>query len=137
MLLTENEFGKTESKRILVAEDNAALARVVQFNMERAGYDVTVAPNGQIALDHVTRQQFDLIITDQQMPVMTGIDLCEKARYVAGYASVPVILLTAKGLELDLPRLQEELGIAAVSAKPFSPLDLVQTVDSLLNAATY
>ena len=57
-----------DKRKVLVADDNAALARVVQFNLTKAGYEVTLAKNGRIARDLANAQQFDLIITDHQMP---------------------------------------------------------------------
>ena len=123
-------------KRILVVEDNAALARVVQFNLERAGHDVVVANNGQQALAVLAGElPFDMVVTDQQMPVMTGVELCQQMRRVARFAHLPVIMLTAKGLELELSQLRDELGIAAVLPKPFSPHGLVEAIEELLAAA--
>ncbi len=120
------------SHRILVAEDNAALASVVRFSLESAGYQVEVARNGRLAWELFDEQPFDLVVTDQQMPEMTGIELCEHITASRGAMSVPIILLTAKGLELDLPHLRNTLGISAAYAKPFSPAQVVQTVQELL-----
>ena len=119
-------------KRVLVAEDNAALARVVQFNLKKCGYDATVASNGLIAWQIATSEQFDAIITDQQMPEMTGVELCRKLREIPNYATTPLMMLTAKGLELELPQLREELNISATFSKPFSPTAVVQTLEQLL-----
>ena len=91
---------------ILVAEDNAALASVLRFNLQRAGYRVTVACNGRVALDAVQEDTFDLIVTDEQMPEMTGCEFCEQLRTFDEYRHTPVILLTAKGMEMQLPQLQ-------------------------------
>ena len=121
-------------KRILVAEDNAALGGVVRFNLERVGHAVTVARNGRIAWESVKAGQFDLIITDQQMPELTGIEFCRRMRELDNYSNVPVILLTAKGLELELPKLREELGVNAIFSKPFSPVEIVAAVENLLPA---
>ena len=123
------------AERILIADDNVALARVIQFAMEGAGFETITARNARIALELAQQSQFDLVITDQQMPEMTGIELCQHLRSMPEYHDVPIILLTAKGLELELPRLQEELGIDAVFSKPFSPSGLVKTVKELLVAA--
>ena len=69
------------------------------------------------------------------MPEMTGIELCRNLRDMPEYKECPIILLTAKGLELELPRLQRELDIDATFSKPFSPSALVKTVHELLAAA--
>ncbi|MCA9118974.1 MAG: response regulator [Planctomycetaceae bacterium] len=121
-------------RRILVVEDNAALASVVRFNLERAGFQVTVACNGRVAWDAVQEDAFDLVITDQQMPEMTGTEFCERLRGVTGFQELPVIMLTAKGMELELPRLKAELGIAATFLKPFSPKEIVKAVEDQLEA---
>lgn len=125
-----------EDKRILIAEDNAALASVVRFNLERAGFQVTVACNGRVAWEAVQDQEFDLVITDQQMPEMTGCEFCELFRGVDEFKDVPVIMLTAKGMELELPRLKQELGIAATFLKPFSPKEIVKAVEDQLEAVS-
>jgi CheY-like chemotaxis protein len=124
------------SRYILVAEDNAALASVIRFNLERSGYDVTVAHNGRAAWEIAQDRTFDLIVTDQQMPEMTGCELCRKLRAMEEHAHTPVIMLTAKGMELELPRLREELGISAAFLKPFSPKIFTKTVEDCLAAAS-
>ena len=121
-------------KNILIAEDNAALASVVRFNLQRAGFQVTVACNGRIAWEALQAESFDLIVTDQQMPEMSGCELCQRLRTLDKYRATPVIMLTAKGLELELPRLKSELGIAATFLKPFSPKEIVKAVESHLEA---
>jgi len=123
-------------RHILIVEDNSALASVVRFNLQRAGFQVTVARNGRVAWEAVQEQTFDLIVTDQQMPEMTGCEFCEKLRALDEYRDTPVIMLTAKSMELDLPRLKAELGIAATFLKPFSPKEIVKSVEDHLEAAS-
>lgn len=122
-------------KRILVAEDNPALSQVVCFNLESAGFQVTTALNGREALERLDDQRFDLVITDQQMPEMTGWDLCKHMRQDATHVDTPVIFLTAKRLELDLTRLRDELGVVATFAKPFSPRELIGAVEACFATA--
>lgn len=121
------------TKRALIVDDNLALARVTQFALDRAGYETQTARNGRHALEVAQASQFDVVVTDQQMPEMTGIELCRALRSLPQYAERPIILLTAKGLELELPRLREELGISAVFSKPFSPGAVVRAVEDLVN----
>ncbi len=127
---------ETRVKRALIVDDNVALARVTQFALDGAGYETETAFNGRLALDAALEKQFDIVITDQQMPEMTGVDLCQELRSRPEYADCPIILLTAKGLELELPRLRDELGIDATFAKPFSPSAIVKACGELLAAAT-
>ena len=121
-------------KHILVAEDNAALASVVKFNLERAGFRATIANNGRIAWEKINSEEFDMLVTDQQMPEMTGCELCALLRAEPEFANLPIIMLTAKGMELELPRLREELRITATFLKPFSPKEIVKAVEDCLVA---
>jgi len=123
-----------QERRILIVDDNVALARVIQFAMDGAGFDTVAASNGRIALELAVETPFDMVITDQQMPEMTGIELCRNLRSMPEYQNCPIILLTAKGLELELPRLQSEFEIDATFSKPFSPSALVKTANELLAA---
>lgn len=124
------------NRRALVVDDNLALARVTQFALDRAGFETQTARNGRLALEVAQQSPFDVVVTDQQMPEMTGIELCRQLRQLPDYVDCPIILLTAKGLELELPRLREELGISGVFSKPFSPAAIVKAVEELMNACT-
>jgi CheY-like chemotaxis protein len=119
---------------VLIAEDNAALADVIRFNLSRVGLAVTVARHGQEALDMLRASRFDLVVTDFHMPQLSGQELCEQMRLDPQLELIPVILLSAKGLELDAERLRRELGVRAVLFKPFSPRDLARTVQQHLAA---
>ena len=125
-------------RKVLVAEDSPGLARVVQFNLQHAGYDVTLARNGREAWDAVSaaegENRFDIVLSDQQMPEMTGTDLRTRMCTDSGLRQIPFILLTAKGLEMDQAQLRSELDVTAIVAKPFSPAELVQVIEATLGA---
>lgn len=121
-------------KRALIVDDNVALARVIQFALDGAGFQAQTAFNGRVALEAAQETQFDVVVTDHQMPEMTGVELCRQLRAMPQYAERPIILLTAKGLELELPRLRDELGIDATFAKPFSPSELANAAVRLAGA---
>jgi two-component system chemotaxis response regulator CheY len=104
----------------------------MRFNLERAGFHAVVVRNGREAWALLENEGFDLVVTDQQMPGMTGAELCERMRKHERHAQTDVIMLTAKGLELELPRLQKELGVAALFAKPFSPIEVVRAIQNRL-----
>lgn len=123
-------------KRLLVAEDNLALAGVVAFNLRQAGFEVVVRHNGNDAWREAQAEHFDLIVLDQQMPGMNGSELCAKLRSHPQKRNTPVVMVTAKGLELDLARLQNELQASAVLSKPFSPADLIAQVKQALACPT-
>ena len=119
-------------KDILIVDDNRIMADVVRFNLERSGYMVTVAENGRVAADLVQIKQFDFVITDYQMPEMNGEVFCRYLRQNARHANVPVLMCSAKGLELDTNRLKDELGISKILFKPFSPRQIVEIVRTAL-----
>ena len=126
-----------EKAKILVCEDNVALSGVICFNLVRAGFDVTSVANGRLALDALTKTQFDLVLSDQQMPMMTGIQLCENMRELPAYRNTPFILLTAKCMEIDWARLAQTLKISAALPKPFSPSELVNCIEEALAAGCH
>ena len=125
----------TPRGKALVVDDNVALASVTQFALTRAGFDARIAGNGRKALEFAQAEKFDIVISDQQMPEMTGLELCRRLRATEEYAHTPIILLTAKGLELELPALQRELAISAIFPKPFSPSEVVGAACQLLGVA--
>jgi two-component system, chemotaxis family, chemotaxis protein CheY len=121
-----------EKAKILVCEDNVALSGVICFNLVRAGFEVTSVNNGRTALDTLEKRTFDLVLSDQQMPMMTGIQLCENMRALPAHAQTPFILLTAKCMEIDFVQLQKKLRISAALPKPFSPSELVSCIEETL-----
>lgn len=109
-----------------------ALSAVVCFNLRRAGFDVTAVGNGREAVEALGHADFDLVLSDQQMPLMTGIQLCESVRQMPRHRHTPFILLTAKRMEIDFAKLQQTLGVSAALPKPFSPSELIQVIDDAL-----
>ena len=114
--------------RVMVVEDNSALANVLTFNLKRSGYDVTVARNGREAWDILQNQPADLVIADHQMPEMSGIELCRLIRQHEQMREIPFILVTAKQMELDIDRIRSDLGITQTFSKPFSPAAIINAV---------
>lgn len=119
------------ARRALIAEDNAALSRVIAFSLRKAGFATTVAADGAEALRHAELAEYDLVVTDHQMPHLTGVQLTARLREMDRFRDTPIVLLTAKGLELDADRLAADYGVAAVLIKPFSPTDLGKLVGEL------
>lgn len=117
---------------VLIAEDNAGLSTVIEFAVQRAGFVPIVARNGRLALEAALNDQIDVLVTDQQMPEMSGVELTAKLRATERYRTLPVLMLTAKALELDAARLSQELGVTAVLGKPFSPIELVERIRATL-----
>jgi CheY-like chemotaxis protein len=125
--LRQEEHGR--ELRVLVVEDNRVMADVMRFNFNRAGFSATIALNGRIAWDLVQVDAFDLLVTDYQMPEMDGGELCRRIRAELRLAGLPIILLTAKGMEIDRDRLMCELGVSLIMYKPFSPRQLVMAAE--------
>ena len=122
----------TPKTHILVAEDDATVAMITAFSLERAGYSVDIAPNGQDAMNKANVKRFDMVITDEQMPLMSGQELCRHLRHDKRYAETPIIFVTGKRLEMQTARIEDELQVAAIMGKPFSPQALVDTVHSII-----
>jgi two-component system chemotaxis response regulator CheY len=125
----------SQKAKILVCEDNVALSGVVCFNLVRAGFQVTNVSNGRLALEALERDAFDLVLSDQQMPMMTGIQLCQHMRQLPAHQRTPFILLTAKCMEIDITKLQHTLAISAALPKPFSPSELINCIEETLAIA--
>lgn len=119
-------------RRVLIAEDNAALRRVIAFTLKGVGFEPTVAPDGLQAWEIAEQEAFDLVVSDQQMPHMNGLELIEKLCGSETNASTPAVLLTAKGMELEFEALRERYGLAAMLGKPFSPSQLGALAEQLV-----
>lgn len=119
---------------ILVVEDNTALAIVLRLNLERAGYEVAIAGSAEEAWKLMKSQTFNLAIVDHYLPGMSGSDLCVKIRDDHQLVELPLLMLTAKKLELQVDHLLNELRVWKVIPKPFSPLALTRLVAECLDS---
>jgi CheY-like chemotaxis protein len=117
---------------ILVAEDDTASSKVLLYAFTNAGFDVTLVTNGCEAWEAAQIMRFDLIITDYQMPHLSGGELCELLRKSESYSDTPIILVTGKCLELDVQQIQNDYALSAVFQKPFSPSDLVRVAEQCI-----
>ncbi len=113
---------------VLIVEDNRAMSQVLRFNLERAGIDTCVAYHGGEAIEELAEREFDLMITDYQMPVMDGARLCHHVRKVMGRTSMPIVLCSAKGMETDAANLVVECDLRYLFFKPVSPQAIVTFV---------
>lgn len=120
--------------RILVAEDSFALANLLEFVLKRGGFNVTLARNGDMASMLLEREHFDLLVLDQQMPGMTGIELLRQVRGGGPNQHSHAFLCTAKTHELNLTVLQKQLNIAGIFQKPFSPRELVDSLQAVAHS---
>lgn len=122
------------SGQVIVAEDNRVLQDVIRFNLTRAGYTVRTAAEGRQVLQLISEAPIDLLVTDCQMPGMSGLELVATIRSMAELKDLPILFCTAKGLEID-QRILDELRLPVLLCKPFSPRDLVEKCKQLLAAA--
>ena len=118
-------------KKILVVEDDKHIAKLVKYNLEKAGFDCTVTITGEEALETLDREPIDLIILDIMLPKMDGLEVCKQIKQDKKLSNIPVIMLTAKGEEVDKV-VGFELGADDYVVKPFSPRVLILRVKAIL-----
>jgi CheY-like chemotaxis protein len=119
-------------KKVLIADDDPVILRLIQVNLELEGYDVVTANNGQEAVDKATAEHPDLVILDIMMPRLDGYQACEKLKSSDETKDIPVIFLSAKAQQGDIEK-GESFGVAAYLTKPFDPTELLEVVEQQLS----
>jgi len=119
---------------VLVVEDDADIRDLLRYNLEQEGFAVEEAGDGADALRLIERRTPELMILDLMLPGMSGLELCRKLRNTAATATLPILILTAKGEEVDRV-LGLELGADDYVVKPFSPRELLARIKGLLRRA--
>lgn len=119
---------------ILVVDDEAHILELIRFNLESAGYRVELAEDGEAALKFCQQQVPDLIILDIMLPGIDGLEVCKRLRISNATAKVPIIMLTAKGEEIDKV-VGLEIGADDYITKPFSIRELMARVKAILRRA--
>jgi two-component system alkaline phosphatase synthesis response regulator PhoP len=125
--------GDARRHRLLIVDDEIHILQVLSLKLTNAGYEVFTAADGEEGLELALLERPDLIITDFQMPYMTGLEMCCALSADTRTAGTPVLMLTARGYSLD----DEDLAtgnIRQVIHKPFSPRAVLSTVQELLAA---
>ena len=117
--------------KILIADDEPNIVISLEYLLQREGYTVLVARDGQEALDTIAREQPALVLLDVMMPHKTGFEVCQAVRADEALQGTKILMLTAKGRETDLAK-GLALGANAYMTKPFSTRELVQKVAELL-----
>lgn len=126
---------KQATVRLLVVEDDAALAELIGFNLEAEGYAPVIAETAEDAELLLGEDQFDLIVLDWMLPGMSGIELCRRIRRRDETQTVPILMLTARGEEGDRVR-GLSTGADDYVVKPFSVPELMARVQALLRRAS-
>ena len=116
---------------ILVMEDEDALATLLQYNLEKEGYDVVIASDGEEGLVQVDERQPDLVLLDWMLPKVSGIEVCRRLRGRAETRNLPIIMLTARGEESDRVR-GLDTGADDYLTKPFSMVELIARIRAVL-----
>ncbi len=119
------------AKRVLIVDDEANIVASLEFLMRQKGYDVRVAGNGVEALAAVADFDPDLMLLDVMMPQMSGYDVCQKVRAGPDGQRVKIVMVSAKGREVEVSK-GLALGADAYVTKPFSTRDLVAQIQELL-----
>jgi len=119
--------------KILIADDEAHIVHVLSMKLRNAGYTVMCAMDGEEALELCVSERPDLLITDNQMPYLSGIELSTRLHGMEYFGKLPTIMLTARGYDLGGEEIAAA-GIALVLAKPFSPREVLEHVKRLLGA---
>jgi len=118
-------------KKVLVVDDEIHIVHVVAIKLRNNGYEVITAANGDEAFELVCEEKPDIIVTDFQMPIMTGLELVEKLRRSEATKDIPVIMLTARGFAIEDEQ-KQDLQISEFVSKPFSPRDLLRSIEDIL-----
>lgn len=119
------------SEKILLVEDDKHIAKLVKYNLEKNGYDCISVTTGEEASQILDRIQVDLIILDIMLPQMDGFEVCKFIRQNKKFSAIPIIMLTARGEEVDRI-VGLELGADDYMVKPFSPRELILRIKAVL-----
>lgn len=118
-------------EKILIVEDDKNILKLVKYNLEKAGFECLTSITGEDALEVLGRIGIDLVILDIMLPKMDGLQTCKQIKQDKLFSNIPIIILTAKGEEVDRV-VGFELGADDYVVKPFSPRELVLRVKAIL-----
>jgi DNA-binding response OmpR family regulator len=121
------------SKKILIADDEPNIVTALEFLLERNGYEVHVARNGEEALKRVEDCHPDLVLLDVMMPVRSGYEVCTRIRERADWRHIKIVMLSAKGRDAEVNK-GLSIGADDYITKPFSTQELVAKIGDLLGA---
>ncbi len=117
---------------LLVIEDDQNLSKLLEYNLARAGFKCYLSSSGEEGLEQLSRKSFDLVLLDIMLPGMDGFEVCRNIRQNQRHKDLPIIMLTAKGEEIDRI-LGFELGVDDYVVKPFSPRELTLRIRAIFN----
>jgi DNA-binding response OmpR family regulator len=120
------------NETVLLVDDELHIVRAAEFKLKKAGYRVLCAEDGEAAWHLIERERPDLVITDLQMPRLSGTELIHRIRQTASTAHLPVIMLTARSFELVPAEAARRWDVSEILSKPFSPRELCERVQAVL-----
>lgn len=120
-------------RKILAVDDEKHIVRLVQVNLERAGYTVVTANDGKEALQKVSEENPDLVVLDVMMPYMDGFEVLQNLRRNPSTRDIPVIMLTAKAQDADVFKGWQS-GVDCYLTKPFNPMELLSFVKRIFDS---
>jgi DNA-binding response OmpR family regulator len=123
------------SRKILIADDEPNIVTALEFLLQRNGYEVLIARNGDAALELVERHRPDLVLLDVMMPQKSGYEVCQRMRERPAWRDIKIVMLTAKGREVEMDK-GLSVGADLYITKPFSTQELVQKINALLGVRT-
>ena len=121
-------------QRILIIEDEPALVEMLRYNLEKEGFDIATALDGEEGLAAVADAKPDLILLDWMLPHVSGLEICRQLRRGNDTRTIPIIMLTARGEESDRVRALD-VGADDYVTKPFSPNELMARIRAVLRRA--
>ncbi len=121
-------------RRILVVDDEPSIVRPLMFVLKKNGYDVLTAPNGDEGLRMAKQEKPDLIFLDVMMPKKNGYEVCREIKNDPELQHIYVIILTARGVELDEDE-KKNVNANEYMSKPFSPIKVVEKVNAIFAAS--
>jgi len=124
---------KTENLKVLIADDTKDTLRVISYHLEKAGFKVITACDGEAVLEKVSAEKPDVIIMDIVMPKLDGISAARKLKSNPGTKDIPILIMSAKGLFKDYLQCGEEGLIENFIEKPFSIEFLLEKVKDALS----
>ncbi|MDO9051099.1 MAG: response regulator [Methylotenera sp.] len=121
------------AKTILAVDDSGSLRQMVAFSLKAAGYEVVSAVDGQDGLNKAKEKTVDLVLTDQNMPIMDGLTLIKHLRELGSYKTVPILMLTTESSD-EMKAKGKAAGANGWLVKPFDPKRLIEVVQKVIGS---
>ena len=134
----ENRGGKEMSKLVYVLDDEEAVCEIIRIVLERRGYSVATADDGEKGLKMIKEKKPDILIVDLKMPKLNGYELISQLKLNPELADIPIIVITSLTTESEHSdeEWREKMGVQDFISKPFEPLELVERIEKIIGNNT-